>query len=67
MIIGIAIMFGLGFMAAELMESEKLYTRREHDRRRDIRREFERKMYNYEMYGNIYGNEVNCHGTRKNL
>lgn len=56
LIFGMIVVFALGFAAAELMESEKLYTRQERDRRRDIRRDFERKMYNLEMYGNINRN-----------
>lgn len=56
LIFGMIVVFALGFATAELMESEKLYTRQERDRRRDIRRDFERKMYNLEMYGNINGN-----------
>lgn len=64
-IFGMAVVFALGFATAELMESEKLYKRKEHDRRRDLRRDFERQMFNLEMYGNINGAGYN--GTRKDL
>lgn len=50
LIITLAVFFLIGFMAAELLESEKSYKRRERDRRRDLKREFERKMHDIE-YG----------------
>lgn len=57
----------LTFMLTMLIDNEKDRRHAEKERRKSIRRDFERKMYNLEVYGNIYGNEVNCHGTRKNL
>lgn len=65
LIIVLAVFFVLGFMTAELMESEKIYKRKERDRRRDLRRGFERKMHNLEMYGNIEG--VEHYGSRENF
>lgn len=64
-IITLIVFFAIGFMTAELMESEKIYKRKERDRRRDLRRDFERKMFNLEMYGNIEG--VERYGSRENF
>lgn len=64
LVIVLTVFFVLGFMTAELMESEKTYKRKEHDRRRDLKRDFERKMFNLEMYGDINGGDR--YGSREN-
>lgn len=65
LVIVLTVFFVLGFMTAELMESEKTYKRKEYDRRRDLKRDFERKMFNLEMYGDINGGDR--YGCRENF
>lgn len=64
LVVVLTVFFVLGFMTAELIESEKTYKRKERDRRRDLKRDFERKMFNLEMYGDINGGDR--YGRREN-